>query len=81
MKVLIIFCLFIISLNGIGQDNIKLKIHYKQKKQTATGLLNMRCHRDIPKQRSIDLAKACSRLFVVRQLADNTSLKFKHKDL
>ncbi|MEJ7671741.1 MAG: serine hydrolase domain-containing protein [Chitinophagaceae bacterium] len=31
MKALIIFCLFIISLNGIGQDNIKLKIQSYEK--------------------------------------------------
>lgn len=38
-------------------------VHYK--KQTATVLLNIDCHREIPKQRSLDFAKACSRLLLI----------------
>jgi hypothetical protein len=31
---------------------------------TATGLQNKICHREIIKQRSLDFSKACSRLFL-----------------
>ena len=67
-----------------GEWLSKAKNNYQSlfitKKQTATGLLNMGCHREIPKQRSIDLPKACSRLFFSADSGE-TSVTFKHKDL
>jgi hypothetical protein len=41
----------------------------------------MGCHREIPKQRAIDLPKACSRLFVVSIKKKQRIIKIKTQGL